>query len=204
MSSKTPRVGITGGIGSGKSTVCRIFETAFGIPVFDADQWAKRLILEDPALRKGILELFGPEAYTKEGAYDRVFVAKIVFGDPDKLAALNALVHPAVERASRQWHQEKAELGVPYTLKEAALLIESGGHRFVDYLIVVSAPEALRIQRVMQRDQLTEKQVRARIRGQMPEAEKLKLADFVLLNDGEQMLLPQIWKIHQELIRSQN
>lgn len=204
MTPSIPRVGITGGIGSGKSTVCRIFETAFGIPVFDADQWAKQLILEDPALRKGILELFGPEAYTAEGAYNRAFVAQIVFSDPAKLAALNALVHPAVEQASRQWHLQQTQLGVPYTLKEAALLIESGGHRFLDFLIVVSAPEAIRIQRVMERDHVTEEQVRARIRGQMPEAEKLKLADFVLVNDGKQMLLPQIWEIHQKILRSRN
>lgn len=197
-----PRVGITGGIGSGKTTVCQIFES-LGIPVYYADEWAKWLINNDAAVKKGILEIFGPEAYTPEGAYNRAFVAKIVFTDKEKLTALNALVHPAVERHSRAWHHEQVLLDVPYTLKEAALMVESGSHKFLDYLIVVSAPEALRIQRVMQRDGVTEEQVRVRMKSQMPEAEKVKLADFVIVNDGGQMLIPQVWQIHQKILAKQ-
>lgn len=196
------RVGITGGIGSGKSTVCRIFHEALGIPIFYADIWAKKLINYDPDLRKGIIDLFGAEAYTPDGAYNRPFVAKIAFSDPAKLAALNALVHPAVEAESLDWHQHQAELGCPYTLKEAALLVESGGYKHLDLMIVVTAPEALRIQRVMDRDRLTEEEVRARMRGQLPEEDKLKLADFILINDGLQMLLPQVWEIHQAILGS--
>ena len=194
------RVGITGGIGSGKSTVCHIFET-LGIPVFYADTEAKHLLNTDPALRAGVTAIFGPEAYTPEGEYNRPAVARMAFGQPEKLAALNALVHPAVEAESLGWHERQAELGVPYTLKEAALMVESGGHKYLDFLIVVTAPESLRIQRVVQRDGLTEEQVRARIRHQLPEAEQVKWADFLVQNDGTQHLIPQVVVIHQKLIQ---
>ncbi|MFN0034287.1 MAG: dephospho-CoA kinase [Saprospiraceae bacterium] len=194
------RVGITGGIGSGKSTVCRIFHEALGIPIFYADIWAKQLLNYDPELQAGIVGIFGPEAYSPEGLYDRPYVAKIAFTEPAKLAALNALVHPAVEAESLDWHEFQAELGCPYTLKEAALMVESGSHQYLDFLIVVTAPEDLRIQRVMERDGLAEEQVRARMRGQLPEADKLKLADFVIVNDGSQMLLPQVWAAHQAIL----
>lgn len=196
---KCLRVGITGGIGSGKSLVCRMFGT-FGVPVYYADIWAKYLLSTDEDLIKGIIGLFGTEAYDEEGAYNRPLVAKIAFENPDKLAALNALVHPAVERHSRIWHEDWAAAGEPYTLKEAALMIESGSHQFLDLLIVVAAPETLRLQRVMERDGLSEQQVRARMGGQLPEAEKLELADFVIMNDGEHALIPQVWRIHQEIL----
>ena len=199
-----PRVGITGGIGSGKSTVCRIFHEALGIPIFYADIWAKKLLNFDPELRKGVTDIFGPQAYTPNDEYDRAFVAQIAFSDASKLAALNALVHPAVERESREWHDHQVELGFPYTLKEAALMVESGSHLKLDFMIVVIAPEALRIQRVVQRDKITEAQVEARIRGQLSEAEKVKLADFVIVNDGSQMLLPQVWEIHQAILHGKD
>ena len=194
-----PRVGITGGIGSGKTTVCQIFES-LGIPVYYADEWAKWLINNEEEVKKGVLEIFGTEAYTPKGEYNRLFVAKIVFANKEKLAALNALVHPAVEIHSRAWHHKQAAAGAPYTLKEAALMIESGSHQFLDYLIVMTAPEALRIRRVMQRDGVTEEQVRVRMKNQMPEVEKVKLADFVIVNDGQQMLIPQVWQIHQLIL----
>lgn len=197
-----PRVGITGGIGSGKSTVCRIFES-LGIPVYDADAWAKWLIVHDKSVKNGILELFGTEAFTPDGTYNRAFVSRIVFEQKEKLAALNALVHPAVERHGRSWHEQQCRAGARYTLREAALMIESGNHQHLDYLIVVTAPEALRVQRTMQRDGIPEAQVLARMRNQLPEEEKVKLADFVVVNDGRQMLLPQVWQIHQALLRQQ-
>jgi len=194
------RVGITGGIGSGKSTVCRIFET-LGIPIFYADIWAKHLLNFDPDLRAGVTAIFGPEAYTPAGEYDRPAVARMAFGQPEKLAALNALVHPAVEAESLRWHEDQQAEGAPYTLKEAALMIESGSHRHLDFLIVVTAPEPLRIQRTMLRDGLSEEQIRARIRNQLPESEKVALADFLIQNDGTRHLIPQVMDIHQALLQ---
>ncbi|MBK7936378.1 MAG: dephospho-CoA kinase [Lewinellaceae bacterium] len=196
---QTLRAGITGGIGSGKSLVSRMF-MALGAPVYDADTWARWLIGNDLELKTGIVKIFGPAAYSPEGVYDRTYVARLAFADPEKLAALNALVHPAVEQHSRAWHEEQAARGCPYTLKEAALMVESGSHRFLDFLIVVTAPESLRIRRVMQRDGLTEEQVRARIAGQLPEPDKVKLADFIVVNDGVQMLIPQVWRLHRFLL----
>jgi len=198
------RVGITGGIGSGKSTVCRVFQDAFGIPVFDADYWAKVLITQNTELRAGIVRIFGESAYTESGAYNRAYVAQIAFSEPSKLAVLNALVHPAVEAESLRWHQAQAEQGQAYTLKEAALLVESGAHKHLDFLIVVSAPVEIRIQRVMERDGVSEEQVKARMRGQLPEADKVALADMVILNDGEQLLLPQVWTAHQRIMALRN
>lgn len=193
------RVGITGGIGSGKSLVCRMFGT-LGVPVYYADLWAKYLIDTDAEIIEGIKAIFGQEAYSASGEYNRAYVAKIAFEVPEKLAALNALVHPAVERHSRAWHDDWAAVGQPYTLKEAALMIESGSHRYLDVLIVVTAPERLRIERVMRRDGLSAEQVRARMKHQLPEAEKVRLADFVIENDGQHALIPQVWAIHRAIL----
>jgi dephospho-CoA kinase len=127
-------------------------------------------------------------------------VAGIVFQDSAKLAALNALVHPAVERHSSAWHEEQARGGAPYTIKEAALMIESGSYRHLDFLIVVTAPEEVRIERVMQRDQSTETQVRARISKQISEEDRIKFATFVIRNDGKHLLLPQVWAAHRLIL----
>ena len=195
----TPRIGITGGIGSGKTTVCHIFE-ALGIPVYYADTRAKWLTTHDPALKKAIVALLGQEAYLAEGTYNRAFVSEQVFHHADTLAALNRLVHPAVERDSATWHAEQAAKGAPYTLKEAALMVESGSYRLLDALIAVTAPEAVRIQRVMQRDGLAETAVRARLNNQLPEAAKVALANYVVVNDGTRLLLPQVLAIHRNIL----
>lgn len=168
--------------------------------MYDADTWAKWLIEHDSEVKTGILQLFGPQAYDDTGAYQRTWVAGIVFQDAIKLAALNALVHPAVERHSSAWHAEQAENGAPYTIKEAALMIESGSYRHLDFLIVVTAPESVRIERVIRRDGATEELVRARISKQIPESERLKHADLVIYNDGQQLLVPQVWQAHQKLM----
>ncbi len=199
LQQKGLRVGITGGIGSGKSTVCRIFES-LGIPIYDADYWAKWLLNHEPTLKLAVVKIFGSEAYTANGDYNRPFVAQQAFSDPAKLAALNAVAHPAVETHGRAWHTAKTSEGHPYTLKEAALMIESGSYQHLDFLIVVTAPEAIRIERVMKRDGTSEAQVRARMEHQLPEPEKLALADFVLVNDGEHSLVQQVWKLHQVLL----
>ncbi|MCS6929919.1 MAG: dephospho-CoA kinase [Saprospiraceae bacterium] len=194
------RVGITGGIGSGKTTVCRLF-AALGIPVYDADYWAKWLVEHDPHVREAVRTLLGDEAYDAEGRYNRSYVAQRVFSDPHLLHALNTIVHPAVERHSGNWHEQQRASGCPYTLKEAALLVESGNYRSLDALVVVTAPEAVRIQRVMQRDGLSEDAVRARMQRQMSDVEKIALADYVIVNDGHHALIPQVWKIHRALVK---
>ncbi len=191
------KVGITGGIGSGKTTVCKIFES-LGIPVYYADDRAKLLMVENQAVRSKIIALFGTEAYLPDGKLNRQFIASIVFQDKKKLEKLNAIVHPAVLQDGKQWHT--AQTGAPYSLKEAALLIESGSHKALDKLIVVTAPPELRIQRVMERDGVPREAVEARISKQLPEEEKLKLADFVIENDGTKMLTTQVLKIHRLLM----
>lgn len=189
-------LGITGGIGSGKTTVCKIFET-LGIPIYYADDRAKYLMSHDPDLITGIIDLFGPEAYLEPQVLNRTHIAQVAFNDKDKLAQLNALVHPAVGKDGLEW--QAAQQDVPYTLKEAALLYESGSYRSLDKIIVVTAPLELRIERVMARDGSKLEDIEARISKQMPEAEKVNLADFVVYNDGEQALIPQVMSIHRQL-----
>jgi dephospho-CoA kinase len=195
INKKPLRVGITGGIGSGKTTICHLFES-LGIPVYYADDRAKWLLGHDPELIQAVKDLLGEEAYV-DGQYNRAYVASVVFNNPELLARLNAISHPAVESDSRKWHESFTN--VPYTLKEAALMVESGSHKYLDYLIVVTAPEALRIERVVRRDGVDAASVRSRIARQLAEDEKIALADWVIVNDGQQTLIPQVWKIHQML-----
>ncbi len=191
-------IGITGGIGSGKTTVCKIFEK-LGIPIYYADDRAKALMIEKKEIIEQITEIFGKRAYYKNGKLNRRHIAKIAFSTPDKLKALNAVVHPAVKQDGIDW--AKAQKNVPYTLKEAALMIESGNYKVMDKLVVVAAPEEIRLARVMSRDDATKAEVKARMDKQLPEAEKIKLADYVIHNDGSQSLILQIWKLHQEFLK---
>lgn len=191
-------IGITGGIGSGKTTVCKIFEK-LGIPVYYADDRAKQLMIEKTEIIEQITEIFGKRAYYKNGKLNRRHIAKIAFSTPDKLKALNAVVHPAVKQDGIDW--AKAQKNAPYTLKEAALMIESGNYKVMDKLVVVAAPEKIRLARVMSRDDATKAEVKARMDKQLPEAEKIKLADYVINNDGSKSLILQIWKLHQEFLK---
>jgi dephospho-CoA kinase len=190
-------VGITGGIGSGKTTVCRFFEF-LRVPVYYADIRAKQLMQEDNGLIAGIKSAFGDSAYDAGGRLNREYLAEHVFGDPDKLKRLNELVHPAVWQDSSGWMQ--AHEGHPYVLYEAAILFESGGHRFLDRTITIYAPEELRIKRVMARDGVDREDVLARMKNQMNEEQKMQLADYVINNDGKHSLVNQVLNIHKELI----
>ena len=190
------RIGITGGIGSGKTTVCRIFET-LGIPVYYADIRAKWLMVHQKSIVSQIQDLLGEAAYQENGSLNRAYIANIVFREPEKLKALNAIVHPAVHEDGEVWHQQQKD--VPYTLKEAALLFESGSYQSLDKIITVTAPLELRIKWVMQRDHSTREAVEARINQQWPEAEKIKLSDFVIKNDLQHSLIQQVYHIHQQL-----
>lgn len=195
---KTPlRVGITGGIGSGKTTVCRIFEE-LGIPVYYADQRAKLLMTADEMVVSQVKSLFGEKAYLPDRSLNRKWVAAIVFQDAAMLEKLNAIVHPAVQLDGEKWHQQQYD--VPYTLKESALLFEIGSEVFFDKTIAVQAPQAIRLQRTMLRDGQTEAQVKARMDKQMDDEKKAQLADYVIVNDGHQLLLPQVLAIHKSLV----
>lgn len=194
------QVGITGGIGSGKTTVCKIFEI-LNIPIYYADDRAKELMVTNKVLIEDIKEAFGPEAYTKEGQLNRPYIANIVFNNQVKLDQLNSIVHPAMYKDGQRWH--KAQEDVPYTLKEAAILFESKGHELMDKTILVVAPKEVRIARVMSRDKATKEEILARISKQLPDSEKIPLADFIILNDGKAPLVPQILKIHDRLVEIQ-
>lgn len=196
------KVGITGGIGSGKTTVCEIFER-LGVPVYYADKQAKYLMETDKKLREAIRQLFGDEAFDSENNLNRAFIAGIVFKDEEKLLALNALVHPAVKADYDSWNSILERKEYPYSLKEAALLVESGSYKDLDKLIVVSAPLEDRIKRVMARDNVSEEQVNARIDAQLPDAEKVKLADYVIANNLIMELVPQVSKVHLDLLNAQ-
>jgi len=191
------KLGLTGGIGSGKTLVCQILER-LGVSVYYADTEAKSLMDTDAGLIDGIRQLFGEKAYGKEGL-NRKYLAGIVFGDREKLAELNRLVHPLVRKDFIRWTE--LQTGSPYVVEEAAILFESGAHALMDYSVLVHAPEELRIRRVMERDSLSREQVLKRIGQQMSEEEKKALADHVLINDGSRMLLPQVIELHNSIIK---
>lgn len=196
------KVGVTGGIGSGKSTVCRIFET-LGIPVYYADDRAKWLMVNNERLKENIKALFGTEAYLPDGSLNRALIAQRAFNDPAQLKALNQLVHPAVFEDGEEWNEEQRKKGAPYTLKEAALIFESKSHLALDLVITVTAPEETRIARVIARDHTTREAVLARIAKQMPESEKVERADFVIQNDGNTPLIQQVMNLHRKLLHAQ-
>lgn len=192
---KTPlQVGITGGIGSGKSLVCKIFEQ-LGVPVYDADSHAKALMTTDGILISQIKKEFGDLSYHPDGSLNRPWLAEHVFQDEGKLKKLNSLVHPRVAADYQHWLRRYT--GQPYVLKEAALLFETGSYRQLDKIIVVSAPESLRRKRVLQRDaHRTVEQFKGIVEKQMPEEEKLKRADYIIVNDEATMVIPQVLKLH--------
>ncbi len=190
------RIGLTGGIGSGKSTVAAIF-TVLGIPVFDADTEAKQIMETDPGLRNAIIEKFGPETY-KDGRLDRKYLSSIVFNDSFQLELLNSLVHPFAIAAAEVWALGQT---TPYVVKEAALFFEAGSASGLDYMIGVYAPQHLRLQRVMNRDQVTREEVLARMQRQIQEEIKMRLCDFVILNDDQQLLIPQVVKLHERFLK---
>jgi dephospho-CoA kinase len=190
----TLHVGLTGGIGSGKSTVASLFEL-IGIPVFYADLEAKKLLAEDPDVKNEIIRLIGEDAYTEQGPNKKV-IADAIFNDPDLRERINQLIHPKTIARSKQWMQEQR---TPYAIKEAALLFESGSENELDYVIGVRCPEQLRIQRIHQRDQTPVSDIIRKIQSQLPEADKLKRCDLIIENDERALLIPQVLAAHQWL-----
>ncbi len=191
----TLRVGITGGIGSGKTTVAGIFEV-LGIPVYYADAAAKQLMNENAELKKKLIEHFGEQVY-KNNILDRHWLAAEIFNDPEKLTLLNSLVHPVTIADADAWMKQQT---TAYALKEAALIFETGSEKYLDYVIGVSSPQELRVQRVMLRENTTEEMVMTRLSRQMNEEDKMLRCDFVLINNEEELLLPQVIALHEKLL----
>lgn len=196
MNRTTLKIGITGGIGSGKTTVCNVFRL-LGIPVFEADAAARQLMNEDEGLRNDLIAHFGKTVYHSDGKLNREQLAGILFNDNRQREKVNALVHPAVHAAFFRWC--KANSSFPYLIYEAAILFEGGFQEKLDFTILVTAPEEERVRRVMKRNKMTEALVRERIKSQMPEEEKRKLADRCLLNDDKKLILPEIVAIDKKL-----
>jgi len=189
-------IGLTGGIGSGKSTVAQIFEV-LGIPVYYADVEAKRLMNEDSQVKSAIIKTFGDQAYT-QNMLNRKYISSIVFSDPASLEQLNAIVHPATKKDSGNWmHQQKT----PYAIHEAALIFEAKVADGLDHVIGVSAPKELRIKRAMQRDNASYEEVLQRLNRQLDEETKMSKCDFVLVNDERQLLIPQVVALHEKLVQ---
>lgn len=189
-------VGLTGGIGSGKTTVAQIFK-ALGVPIFVADEVSKRIIDSDLSLQSELKSLLGNDV-VKEGKIDRPYMASLIFNDANLLKEANALIHPAVGSAFQQWYLQQ---DFPYVLREAAILFESGSHKDCEAIVVVSAPEDLRIARVQKRSGESEAQIRARMSKQWPQKKKEELADYLIFNEQKEMLIPQVIKVHEDLIR---
>lgn len=190
------RIGLTGGIGSGKSTVARIF-SLLGIPVYDSDSASKRLMTEDEELKKKIIGNFGEASYTN-GILNRKYLSEKAFSDPEKAELLNSIVHPATIKDAEKWMKKQQ---ARYIIKEAALIFESGSNKLLDKVIGVSSPISLRIERTMKRSNITFEQVKMRMDLQMNEEQKMGLCDYVLINDEQQMLIPQVLALHEKFLK---
>jgi len=192
-------LGVTGGIGSGKSTVCRMLED-LGARVFYSDEEGKRLLVEDPGARREIVEAFGPRSYRDDGELDRAYLAETVFGDEQRLARINAIVHPRVRDRFMSAVKGAREEGVPLMVQEAALIFESGADRFLDAVVVVDAGRELRIERVRQRDRSSREMVEARMDHQLPPEELRRRADYVIDNSGTlEETRRQVERIYREM-----
>ncbi|SFQ31124.1 dephospho-CoA kinase [Hymenobacter arizonensis] len=192
------RIGITGGIGSGKSIVSRLFH-ALGVPIYDADTRARWVMENDAELREQLSAAFGPTTYDAAGRLNRPVLAGTVFNNPALLAQLNSLVHPHVGTDFERWATAQQQARHPYVLKEAALLFEAGSYRQLDRIITVFAPVAVREARVLRRDpHRSPADVQAIMAKQLSEEEKMNRADYVLTNDEVLPLLPQVLALHTE------
>ncbi|MBK9637233.1 MAG: dephospho-CoA kinase [Bacteroidetes bacterium] len=191
------RVGITGGIGSGKTTVCKIFQ-ALGISVFDADRSAKWMMAENAALKNQLIDHFGPATFSVDGTLDRNYLAQIVFNKEEELIQLNQLVHPFVLLDYESWLLNIPK--APYSIREAAILLESGTYKDLNVIILVDAPDNLRIKRVIQRDKRSESEVQSIISRQWSMEKKRKFASFIIQNNEKEFLIPQILHLHELLI----
>lgn len=190
------KLGITGGIGSGKTSVCKVFHV-FGIPTFSADPAAREILDNDEGIKKRINSIAGKDLYTR-GLLDRSALATLIFNDSALLAKVNELVHPAVFENFRKWAFSQ---DAPYVIMEAAILFESGANMLVDKVATVIAPIGQRIQRVIQRNNLTREQVMERIRNQMDDEQRIKLSDYVINNSEKDLIIPAVLKVHEDILK---
>ena len=191
------RIGITGGMGSGKSTICKIFGQ-LGVSIYDADSRAKFIMSNNQELKKAITENFGWDAYTRKDELNREYLAKVVFNNEEKLELLNNLVHPAVENDYEQWAQDHRD--EPYSLKEAALLFESMSYKTLHKVIVIASPIETRIERIMKRDHVKREDILKRIQNQSTDRERMNKADWVIYNDGVRSLIEQTLEVHHKIL----
>jgi dephospho-CoA kinase len=189
-------VGITGGIGSGKSTICNVFRI-LNVPVFEADVAARHLMNTEIKIKLALVQLFGEDIYTANGELNRAKLAREIFGNSDLLERVNALVHPAVRIAFYHWLKQNDSF--PYVIYEAAILFEAGFYEKMDFSILITAPEKDRIERVMNRQEITEQSVRERMKTQWTDEKKKKLATLCLKNDNRNMILPEIIRIDKKI-----
>jgi dephospho-CoA kinase len=190
------KIGITGGIGSGKSIICKIFHE-LGVPIYYADEEAKKLVKEHPEIKNEIVKEFGSDTYSASGELERTKLSEIVFKNPDLLKKLNLIIHPRVKQHFLDWSAQFEDL--PYVIKEAAIIFESGSYKHLDKVIMVYAPEELRIRRVLQREGMSEESIRERMKNQISEEEKIKKSDFIIYNDETRLIVPQILDLHQKI-----
>lgn len=190
------KIGITGGMGSGKSTIAKIFEL-LNVPVYYADEASKRLYHTNKDLIANIKKHFGDEVYTNE-QLNRSKLAAIVFNDPEKLELLNQLVHPPTIQDAQEWMEKQT---APYVVKEAALLFESGSAAGLNYIIGVKSPLALRIQRIMNRDQIRREEILSRMQRQIDEDIKMRLCDFIIHNNEQELMIPQVLELHNKFLK---
>ena len=191
------QIGITGGIGSGKSIICKLF-ACLDVPVYDADSRAKWLTTHSPAIMNRITALLGEQAYTADKEYNRSYVASKVFGNSELLSNLNSIIHPAVLEDTSDW--VKRHSAHPYVIKEAAIMNRAGDRNELDFVVVVEAPVSLRIERILQRDSRDVSEIKAIIARQVSDEERRKIADFVILNDDNSALIPQVLQLHDKFM----
>jgi len=192
------RVGITGGIGSGKSIVAKVF-SVLGVPVFNSDLVAKQILASNAEVMTSVKEYFGDQAYLENGP-NREFLAQVVFDDPAKREKLNSIIHPQVGRAFERFCG--ANESADYVLKEAAIMVESGAHEHLDLLILVTAPEELRMQRILSRDKTNRKAIEGRMSAQLTDEQKRPYASFEIKNNGKNPVIPKVLQIHNTILRS--
>lgn len=189
------KIGVTGGIGSGKTSVCRVF-SVLGIPVFSADLEARSIMDNDPDIISGITVLTGTDLYEK-GSLDRARLASLIFSNGELLQRINSLVHPKVFERFWEWHSSQT---APYSIMEAAILFESGADKIVDRIVTVVAPEEERISRVIRRNKLSREEVVGRMRNQIRDEEKIKKSDYIVSNSNNDMIIPAILRIHEDIL----